>query len=77
MSPRACPECLRRNRLLGLLAPYIEKIATSKGGTRSPQLLGLPVADLVERVANKNAPVAVGPAAARAQPVMAAGGVPA
>jgi UDP-N-acetylglucosamine--N-acetylmuramyl-(pentapeptide) pyrophosphoryl-undecaprenol N-acetylglucosamine transferase len=35
------------------------------------------LADLVERIANKQAPVAVGPAAVRAQPVIAAGGVPA
>ena len=54
MSPRACGECLRRTRLLGLLAPYIEKIATAKGGTRSPQLLGLPSADLVDKVAPKD-----------------------
>jgi len=51
VTPRACAECLRRTRLLGLLAPYIEKIATSRGGTRSPQLLGMPSADLVERAA--------------------------
>ena len=55
MTPRACTECLRWTRLLGLLAPYIEKIATSRGSTRSPQMLGLPRAELVERVAPKDA----------------------
>jgi len=54
VTPRACGECLRWTRLLGLLAPYIEKIATSRGGTRSPQLLGLPRADLVEKVAPRD-----------------------
>ena len=64
MTPRACLECLRRTRLLGLLAPYIEKIATSKGGTRSPQLLGMPIADLVERVAPKDGERMLGEVAA-------------
>jgi DNA processing protein len=54
VTPRACPDCLRRARLLGLLAPYIEKIATAKGGTRSPQLLGLPQRELVKRVAPRD-----------------------
>ena len=54
MTPRACGECLRWTWLLGRIAPYIEKIATSRGGTRSPQLLGLPRATLVERVAPKD-----------------------
>ena len=45
--PRACPECLRRSWLVGLLAPYIEKIATSAPGSRSPELLRLSNEDLV------------------------------
>jgi DNA processing protein len=37
--PSACPECLRRARLLAHLAPYIEKLATGAPGARSPELL--------------------------------------
>jgi hypothetical protein len=37
--PTACPECLRRARLLAHLAPYIEKIGTGAPGRRSPELL--------------------------------------
>lgn len=44
--PRACPDCLRRSRLLAHLAPYIEKIATGAPGTRSPELLRLSDEDL-------------------------------
>lgn len=39
--PSACPQCLRRARLLGHLAPYIERIATGAPGSRSPELLRL------------------------------------
>jgi DNA processing protein len=39
--PSACPECLRRARLLGHLAPYIERIATGAPGSRTPELLRL------------------------------------
>ncbi len=46
--PYACPECLRRAHLLALLAPYIEKIATSAPGARSPELLRLSNEDLAE-----------------------------
>lgn len=45
-APRACPECLRRARLLAHLAPYIEKIATGAPGSRSPELLRLSSEDL-------------------------------
>jgi DNA processing protein len=45
-TPRACPECLRRARLLAHLAPYIEKIATGAPGKRSPELLRLGNEDL-------------------------------
>jgi DNA processing protein len=51
--PRACPECLRRSRLLAHLAPYIEKVATGVPGSRSPELLRLSNEDLAEAVAPK------------------------
>ncbi|HEX9968034.1 MAG TPA: DNA-processing protein DprA, partial [Solirubrobacterales bacterium] len=35
----ACPECLRRARLLRQHAPYIERIATGAPRSRSPELL--------------------------------------
>src|SRR5680860_934133 len=44
--PEACPDCLRRSRLLAHLAPYIEKIATGAPGKRSPELLRLGNEDL-------------------------------
>jgi len=51
--PAACPECLRRSRLLAHLAPYIEKVATGAPGRRSPELLRLGNENLVEAVAPK------------------------
>lgn len=53
VKPQACPECLRRSRLLAHLAPYIEKIATGAPGKRSPELLRLDNEDLVEVAAPK------------------------
>ncbi len=53
--PDACLECLRRARLVGHLAPYIEKVATGAPGSRSPELLRLPSEDLVDAVAGKAA----------------------
>lgn len=50
-NPQACPECLRRSRLLAHLAPYIEKIATGAPGRRSPELLRLGNEELAEAVA--------------------------
>jgi len=50
-APRACPDCLRRSRLLAHLAPYIEKIATGSPGARSPELLRLSNEDLVAAAA--------------------------
>lgn len=47
-TPQACPECLRRSRLLAHLAPYIEKIAAGAPGRRSPELLRLANEDLAE-----------------------------
>lgn len=49
--PSACLECLRRARLLGHLAPYIERIATGAVGSRSPELLRLSNEDLAEAAA--------------------------
>ena len=51
--PRACPDCLRRSRLLAHLAPYIEKIATGTVGSRSPELLRLSNEDLAAAAAPK------------------------
>jgi DNA processing protein len=53
VEPRACVECLRRSRLLALLGPYVEKVATGEVGRRSPELLRLSNEDLVEVVAPK------------------------
>jgi DNA processing protein len=51
--PRACPDCLRRSRLLAHLAPYIEKVATGAVGSRSPELLRLSNEDLAAAAAPK------------------------
>ncbi len=51
--PNACPDCLRRARLLAHLAPYIEKLATGKPGSRSPELLRLSNEDLAAVAAPK------------------------
>jgi DNA processing protein len=53
--PQACEPCLRRLALLGLLAPYIEKVATGKAGARSPELLALADEELVRAVAGRKA----------------------
>lgn len=50
-NPAACPECLRRSRLLAHLAPYIEKLATGSVGRRSPELLRLSNEDLAAAAA--------------------------
>lgn len=52
-APSACPDCLRRSRLLAHLAPYIEKVATGAVGSRSPELLRLSNEDLAAAVAPK------------------------
>jgi DNA processing protein len=52
-APSACPDCLRRSRLLAHLAPYIEKVATGALGSRSPELLRLSNEDLATAVAPK------------------------
>lgn len=53
INPEACPDCLRRSRLLAHLAPYIEKMATGAPGQRSPELLRLGNEDLADAVAPK------------------------
>lgn len=52
-APEACPDCLRRSRLLAHLAPYIEKIATGAPGARSPELLRLSNEELAAAAAPK------------------------
>jgi DNA processing protein len=56
VSPAACEACLRRLLLVGVLAPYIEKVATGKAGSRSPELLRLEDEDLVHAVAGRKGP---------------------
>jgi DNA processing protein len=51
--PGACPDCLRRSWLLASLGSYIEKIATGRVGSRSPELLRLSNEDLVAAAAPK------------------------
>jgi DNA processing protein len=53
--PRACPDCLRRARLLALLGPYVEKVATGAVGSRSPELLRLGNEDLLAVAAPRDA----------------------
>jgi DNA processing protein len=62
--PGACVECLRRAWLLAALGPYVEKIATGEVGARSPELLRLPNAELVEVAAPKVAAQMLGRIAA-------------
>lgn len=49
--PHACPECLRRGRLLALLAPYIEKVTIAASGAPVGDLLCLGNEDLARSVA--------------------------
>lgn len=58
----ACPECLRRSWLLGLLGPYIER---SEG--RWPTLVGLPDAELASKVAGSKAPQLLAVVAAKGE----------
>ena len=54
-SPVACDSCLRRMRLVGLLAPFIEKVASGAPGARSPELLRLDDEALIEAVGGARA----------------------
>lgn len=51
----SCEACLRRARLIELLAPFIEKVATGAPGSRSSQLLVREDEDLARRVAPSKA----------------------
>ena len=51
-TPRACPECLRRARLLAQLAPYIERVVGP--GSGSPTLLRLSNEALAAAVAPRD-----------------------
>ena len=50
-NPEACPECLRRSRLLAHLAPYIEKLSGGGPASRSLRLWRLGDRDLVAAAA--------------------------
>lgn len=52
-APRACPDCLRRSRLLAHLGPYVERVASGAPGSRSPELLRLCNEDLLAVAAPK------------------------
>lgn len=54
-APRACGACLGRLHLLGLLAPFIEKVATGEVGGRSAELLALADDSLARAVAGHKA----------------------
>lgn len=49
--PRACPDCLRRSRLLAHLAPYIERYVSGAPGKNLTELLRLGNEDLAATVA--------------------------
>jgi DNA processing protein len=49
--PTACPDCLRRARLLAHLAPYIEKAVAGSPAGRVPELLSLADEALAEAAA--------------------------
>ena len=51
--PQACEPCLRRLLLVGILTPFIEKVATGEPGKRSPQLLALDDEALARAVAGR------------------------
>jgi DNA processing protein len=63
-APHACPDCLRRSRLLAHLAPYIERIATGAPGSRSPELLRLSNEELAAAAAPQVATQILGQVAA-------------
>ncbi len=62
--PRACERCLRRQHLVGLLAPFIEAVATREPSWRSPQLLALDDESLAKAVAGRKAERMLGEASA-------------
>jgi DNA processing protein len=52
-NPTACPQCLRRARLLADLGPYIEQVASGAPGARSVELLALANEELAVAAAPK------------------------
>lgn len=52
-SRSACPECLRKNWLIGKLGGWIQNVNDDRPGKRTPELLRLGCEDLVEAVAAK------------------------
>jgi hypothetical protein len=57
--PNACPDCLRRSWLLGLAAPYIERVLLNVKGPDRLALLGLGNEDLAAAVAPKHSQLLV------------------
>jgi DNA processing protein len=68
--PHACVECLRRARLLGDLAPYIERVATGAPGSRAPELLRLSSEELTEVAAPRVAGQLLARVAATSEPTL-------
>ena len=56
MTPAACGPCLRRLHLVGILAPYIERVATGELGSRSSELLRLDDEGLARAVSGRKGP---------------------
>lgn len=52
-NPKACPECLRRARLLSHLAPYIERLAIGVPDRHALRILSLSSEDLVAAAADR------------------------
>lgn len=50
----ACPDCLRRSRLIERLASRIDKVCTDRPGKRTPELLALGNEDLVAATCRKD-----------------------
>jgi DNA processing protein len=53
--PQTCEGCLRRLQLVGLLTPFIERVATGEPGERSAELLALTDEALARAVAGRKA----------------------
>jgi len=69
-APRACETCLRRLQLLGVLTPFIEKVATGEPGGRSAELLALADDALARAVAGRKAERLLAEAAEADPPVL-------
>jgi DNA processing protein len=55
VTPRACPDCLRRAWLLRALSPHIEQMASRSPGSRTAELLALPSGELIQAAAPRQA----------------------